>query len=63
MVAARPRSLPRLTINLFSGGKHAGQQISVQDVLIVPMSAETLDPVQPYGDFREGMTGKMTAEG
>jgi enolase len=43
MVDARPQSLPRLTINLFSGGKHAGQQISVQDVLIVPMSAEMLD--------------------
>src|SRR5271170_7460258 len=23
--------LPRLTINLFSGGKHAGQQVSIQD--------------------------------
>jgi enolase len=36
-------ALPRLTINLFSGGKHAGQQVSVQDVLIIPMSAETVD--------------------
>src|SRR5581483_203896 len=27
---------PRLTINLFSGGKHAGRQVSNQDVLIVP---------------------------
>jgi enolase len=35
--------LPRLTINLFSGGKHAGQQVSVQDVLIIPMSARTID--------------------
>jgi enolase len=43
MVGARPQSLPRLTINLFSGGKHAGQQISIQDVLIVPMSAATVD--------------------
>ena len=32
------RALPRLTINLFSGGKHAGQQVSIQDVLIIPMS-------------------------
>ncbi len=31
---------PRLTINLFSGGKHAGQQVSVQDVLIIPMAAQ-----------------------
>jgi len=36
-------ALPRLTINLFSGGKHAGQQVSVQDVLIIPMSAQTVD--------------------
>jgi len=36
-------ALPRLTINLFSGGKHAGQQVSIQDVLIIPMSAATVD--------------------
>jgi len=36
-------ALPRLTINLFSGGKHAGQQVSIQDVLIIPMSARTID--------------------
>lgn len=36
-------ALPRLTINLFSGGKHAGQQVSMQDVLIIPMSARTID--------------------
>ncbi len=34
--------LPRPTINLFSGGKHAGGQAAIQDVLIVP-SAETMD--------------------
>jgi enolase len=33
------RRLPRMTINLFSGGKHAGQQIPIQDVLIVPAAA------------------------
>jgi len=38
-----PNTLPRLTINLFSGGKHAGQQVSIQDVLIIPMSARTVD--------------------
>jgi enolase len=36
-------ALPRLTINLFSGGKHAGQQVSIQDVLIIPMSGQTVD--------------------
>lgn len=36
-------TLPRPTINLFSGGKHAGAQIPIQDVLVVPASAETMD--------------------
>lgn len=35
--------LPRMTINLFSGGKHAGGQVPIQDVLIVPTSAATTD--------------------
>lgn len=37
------RSLPRPTINLFSGGKHAGAQVSIQDVLIVATSAKSID--------------------
>jgi enolase len=37
------RTLPRLTVNLFSGGKHAGGQVAIQDVLIVPISATTID--------------------
>jgi enolase 1/2/3 len=45
MLGASANVLPRLTINLFSGGKHAGQQVSVQDVLIIPMSARTIDEV------------------
>lgn len=36
-------SLPRLTINLFSGGKHAGGQVAIQDVLMVPLAAATID--------------------
>ncbi len=43
MMDAPAKRLPRLTINLFSGGKHAGQQVSIQDVLIIPMSAQTID--------------------
>ena len=45
LLGASVNRLPRLTINLFSGGKHAGQQVSVQDVLIIPMSARTIDEV------------------
>ncbi len=37
------RTLPRLTINLFSGGKHAGHQVAIQDVLLVPVDAESID--------------------
>jgi enolase len=43
MLGVRVNNLPRLTINLFSGGKHAGQQVSIQDVLIIPMSVQTVD--------------------
>ena len=35
--------MPRLTINLFSGGKHAGRQVAIQDVLIVPARPTTID--------------------
>lgn len=38
-----PQRLPRPTINLFSGGKHAGGQVSIQDVLVVPLAARTMD--------------------
>ncbi len=35
--------LPRPTINLFSGGKHAGGQVPIQDVLVVPAGGRTMD--------------------
>jgi len=35
--------LPRAAINLFSGGKHAGGQVEIQDVLVVPASARAMD--------------------
>jgi len=38
-----PARLPRPTINLFSGGKHAGGQCPIQDVLLVPAAARTID--------------------
>ncbi len=37
LVGSSLTHLPRPTINLFSGGKHAGGQIPLQDLLIVPM--------------------------
>jgi len=39
LIGDQPRHLPRLTLNLFSGGKHAGGQIPIQDLLIVPHSS------------------------
>ncbi|MFM9105973.1 MAG: phosphopyruvate hydratase [Chloroflexota bacterium] len=41
MAGLQPDAMPRPTINLFSGGKHAGGQVSIQDVLIVPVAART----------------------
>lgn len=38
----RPLRLPQLTVNLFSGGKHAGAQVPIQDVLLVPPSTSTI---------------------
>jgi enolase len=38
-----PDTLPRLTINLFSGGVHAGRQVAIQDVLMVPTRPTTID--------------------
>jgi enolase 1/2/3 len=35
-------TLPRLTVNLFSGGKHAFGQAAIQDVLVVPLEAATI---------------------
>jgi enolase len=35
--------IPRPMINLFSGGKHAGGQVEIQDVLVVPLAARTVD--------------------
>jgi enolase len=40
---SKAHSLPRPTINLFSGGKHAGGQVPIQDVLVVPVAAQTVD--------------------
>ena len=43
LVPQVPAFLPRLTINLFSGGKHGGGQVPIQDVLIIPLGVHTID--------------------
>jgi len=40
-----PTRLPRPTINLFSGGMHAGKQVPIQDVLVLMPSARTIDDI------------------
>jgi enolase len=35
--------LPSLTVNLFSGGKHAGGQVAIQDLLVVPLIENVSD--------------------
>jgi enolase len=42
MIEQPLRTLPRMTINLFSGGKHAGGQMPIQDILAVPR-AKTIE--------------------
>lgn len=42
MIGCEP-ALPRLTINLFSGGKHAGGQAPLQDLLIAPVADTIAD--------------------
>jgi enolase len=43
MVNKEVSRFPRLTINLFSGGKHAGKQVAIQDVLIVPSAPQSVN--------------------
>ncbi|MEZ4670340.1 MAG: phosphopyruvate hydratase [Anaerolineae bacterium] len=43
MLGYQPHALPRPTINLFSGGKHAGGQVAIQDVLVAPLSSTTMN--------------------
>ena len=53
MVGNLRPTLPRLTINLFSGGKHAGGQVPIQDVLVVPAAATIAEGLaQMYGVFQ-----------
>lgn len=45
MIGQPLSTLPRPMINLFSGGKHAGGQVDLQDVQILPLKAQTIDEV------------------
>lgn len=43
LAGATPATLPRPEINLFSGGRHAGGQVALQDVLVVATEARSVD--------------------
>ncbi len=43
LLGHQPTHLPHLTVNLFSGGLHAGGQIPIQDCLVVPIAAASID--------------------
>jgi enolase len=42
LMANQEPSLPQLTVNLFSGGKHAFGQVAIQDILVVPQQTATV---------------------
>jgi enolase len=42
LIANQEPALPKLTVNLFSGGKHAFGQVAIQDVLVVPQQTATI---------------------
>ena len=47
--------LPALTINLFSGGKHAFGQVAIQDVMVIPKSGSSISDrlAQMYAIYQE----------
>lgn len=47
MAPDEPLTLPLPMVNIFSGGRHAGERLDVQDFLVVPLSAR---------DFAEAMS-------
>jgi len=42
LIANERLAFPQLTVNLFSGGKHAFGQVAIQDVLVVPIEAANI---------------------
>ncbi len=53
--------LPKLTVNLFSGGKHAGGQVPIQDVLVAPLVPTIDDALAITYDVYQA-AAQLTAE-
>jgi enolase len=62
LIGGEIKTLPQMTINLFSGGKHAGGQVCIQDVLVVPTAAKSIDDglATTYAVYQAAT--KLTAE-
>ena len=43
LAGERPTSLPLPEIQIFGGGAHAGRRIDIQDLLVMPVGAQTFD--------------------
>jgi enolase len=43
MIGSQARILPIPLVNLFSGGVHAGRQVAIQDLQIIPVAAASMD--------------------
>jgi enolase len=56
--------LPQLSVNLFSGGKHAFGQVAIQDVLIVPISSQTVadDLALTYDVYQAAAIARLTLD-
>lgn len=54
--------LPMPMVNVFSGGAHAGRTIDLQDVLVVPMGAETFADAIEWADRVRRATARLLEE-
>ena len=46
LIDSTPGKMPNLMVNLFSGGAHAGQQVAIQDCLILPQRADVTSSLE-----------------
>ena len=60
-IGGRHPRLPKPMINLFSGGKHAGQQVAIQDVqIVVPGATSIRETLQVVSDVFRAAAKRMS---
>lgn len=62
MATVTPAHLPHPMINLFSGGKHAGGQVAVQDVQVMPVQTDSISDLLATTAAVFAAAAKLTAE-